>query len=221
MMSFMWAVGINQTSSILFATPIALGGYGFGPTSLGYLFFTPLVAVFIGESFGHFFNDFVANRYIRTHGGVFKPEARLWPMYIAGGLMVPGLILVGQALFHHLHWVAIVFGWGMYVVGCLIASVAITAYALDSYPTASGEVSGLINFARIIGKLPFENRPTLLLTSTGGFSVGYFQLDWGKKNGFDVSFGVQGGLVAVALIIIVCLHIFGGRMRAKGGPLKI
>ncbi len=98
-------------------------------------------------------------------------------------------MIVGQALGHHLHWVAIVFGWGMYVVGCLIASVAITAYALDSYPTGSGEVSALINFARIIGTAA----PTFLrvtLTSTGGFSVGYFQLDWGEKNGYDVSFGI-------------------------------
>jgi hypothetical protein len=62
MMSFMWAVGINQTSTILFATPTEVGGYGFGPTSLGYLF-TPVIAVLIGESFGHFFNNFIANRY--------------------------------------------------------------------------------------------------------------------------------------------------------------
>ena len=81
-MSFMWAVGINITSSILFETPEVAGGYGFGPKAVGYLYFTPLVAVALGEAFGHWFNDFLANRYVRKHGGVFKPEARLWTNYI-------------------------------------------------------------------------------------------------------------------------------------------
>ena len=201
----MWAVGINQTSSILFATPVEEGGYGFSQKSLGYLFFTPVVAVALGEIFGHVVNDVLANRYIRAHAGTFKPEARLTPIYFAAFFAVPGLVIIGQALQKHLSWVAIVFGWGMYVFGYMIMSVAITAYALDSYPTGPGEVSSLINFARLIG----------------GFSVGYFQLAWGLKSGFDVSFGVQAALVAAAVMIIPVLHIYGPRMRAKGGQLKV
>ena len=201
----MWAVGINQTSSILFATPVTEGGYGFSEKAVGFLFFTPIIAVCLGEVFGHFVNDFLANRYVKTHGGLFKPEARLPPIYFAAFFAVPGLVIIGQALQKHFSWVAIVFGWGMYVFGYMIMSVAITAYALDSYPTGSGEVSSLINFARLIG----------------GFSVGYFQLAWGLKSGFDVSFGVQAALVAAAVMIIPVLHVYGPRMRAKGGPLQI
>lgn len=156
-MNFMWAVGINQTSAILFATPVAAGGYGFSQSAVGYLFFAPIVGVVLGEVFGHFFNDFVATRYIRKHSGVFVPEARLKPIYVSAFSLIPGLVIIGQALGHHLNWAAIVIGWGMYVFGCMIASVAITAYALDSYPTASGEVSSLINLFRLLG----------------GFSVGY------------------------------------------------
>lgn len=201
----MWAVGINQTSSILFATPVKEGGYGFSGKSVGYLFFTPIVAVCLGELFGHFANDMLANRYIKTHGGLFKPEARLPPIYFAAFFAVAGLILVGQSLQKHLTWVAIVFGWGMYVFGYMVMSVAITAYALDSYPNGSGEVSSLINLARLIG----------------GFSVGYFQLAWVLKDGYDVSFGVQGALVAIAVMIIPVIHVYGPRMRARGGPLQI
>ena len=201
----MWAVGINQTSSILFATPVKVGGYGFSEKSVGYLFFTPIVAVVLGELFGHFVNDTLADRYIRAHAGTFKPEARLPPIYFAAFFAVPGLVIIGQALQKHLSWVAIVFGWGMYVFGYMVMSVAITAYALDSYPRGSGEVSSLINFARLIG----------------GFSVGYFQLAWGLKSGFDVSFGVQAALVAAAVMIIPVLHVCGPRMRAKGGPLQL
>ena len=101
----MWAVGINITSTILLETPIAAGGYGFGPKAVGYLYFTPLVAVVLGEAFG-------------------------------------------QTLEKHLSYAGIIMGWGMYVFGVMLATVAITAYALDSYGSASSEVSGLLNFAR-------------------------------------------------------------------------
>lgn len=147
-MSFMWAVGINITSTILLETPIEAGGYGFGPRAVGYLYFTPLVAVFLGETFGHFFNDWIANRYVRKHEGIFKPEARLVTNYIAAAFMIPGLIIVGQTLEKHLSYAGIIMGWGMYVFGVMLATVAITAYALDSYGNASSEVSGLLNFAR-------------------------------------------------------------------------
>lgn len=147
----MWAVGINQTSSILFSVPVNLGGYGFSEVSMGYVYFTPVVAVVIGEIFGHLFNGYLVNHWIRTHSGLFEPEARLTSNYIAAVFMIPGVVLVGQALAKHLHYVAIIMGWGMFVFGCMVASVAITAYALDSYPTGSGEVSGLINLSRIMG----------------------------------------------------------------------
>lgn len=146
--SFSWAVGINITSSILLETPTAAGGYGFGPKSIGYLYFTPLVAVALGEAFGHWFNDWNARRYVSKHDGIFKPETRLVTTYIAAGLMIPGLIICGQTLQKHLHYAGIIIGWGMYVTGVMLASVSITAYALDSYGTASSEVSGLLNFAR-------------------------------------------------------------------------
>ncbi|KAF2205365.1 MFS general substrate transporter [Delitschia confertaspora ATCC 74209] len=203
-MSFMWAIGINITSTIIIAQPPSQGGYGFSSKSLGYLYFTPLVAVIFGELFGHFFNDMVANRYIRKHLGIFKPEARLITNLIAAVLMIPGLIIVGQTLEKHLSYAGIVMGWGIYVFGVMLATVAITAYALDSYPTASSEVAGLLNFARVIA----------------GFGVGYFQMPWGLKDGFGLSFGIQAIIVAVAVLIIILLQVYGGRLRQKGGQVS-
>lgn len=204
MLSFMWAVGINITSSILFATPVELGGYGFSTRDVAFLYFTPVVAVTLGEIFGHFFNDYLANRYMLKHKGHFKPEARLPTDFLAAILMIPGLILVGQALQKHLHWSAIVVGWGMYVFGVMVASVATTAYLLDSYQTGSGEVAGLLNFARTIG----------------GFAVGYFQKPWGMENGYGTSFGIQAAIVAAAAAILTGIFVFGPKLRAKGGPLN-
>lgn len=148
---FMWLVGINQTSAILFATPRSEGGYGFDQNSVGFLFFAPIVGILTGELFGHFFHDFVLRIGLRRHKGVFLPEQRLPTIYIGLVFMLPGLILIGQALQHHWIWVAIAFAWAMFAFGTMLSSVAITAYALGSYPTASGEVSSLINLARVLG----------------------------------------------------------------------
>ena len=109
----MWSVGINLTSSILLETPQKAGGYGFGPRSLSYIYFTPLVAIMVGELFGHWFNDFMAERYIKQHHRILVPEARLWTLYVGAFLMIPGLVLVGQNLANHLQWTGLIFGWGM------------------------------------------------------------------------------------------------------------
>lgn len=90
--------------------------------------------------------------------------------------------------------------WGLYIFGVMLATVAITAYSLDSFPIASPEIAGLINFSRTIG----------------GFAVGYFQAPWGERVGYNVSFGIQAVIVAVAICIIVVLHLWGAPLRVKG-----
>jgi hypothetical protein len=197
----MWAVGINIGTSILFTVPKEAGGYGFGPNALGAICLTPAVGTILAEIWGHFFNDWLANRYIKKHEGVFDPEARLVTNYVAAALMVPGLVILGEALQHTLHYAAIIIGWGMYTAGTLAASVSLTAYLLDAYPIAAGEVNALLNFSRAIS----------------GFSVGYFQVQWGAKVGYDGSFGTQAAIVGASVGIIVVLHIYGARMRARGG----
>jgi hypothetical protein len=204
MMTFMWATGINHTTSLVFASPVEKGGYGFSAENLAYLYFAPLVAVSIGEVFGHFFNDFLANHYIRSHAGRFKPEVRLFSNYIAAAVMIPGITLVGQALYHHLHYSALIFGWGMYLFGCMTASVATTAYALDSYPSVPGEVAGFINFARVLG----------------GFSVGYFQQPWGLTVGYNNSFGTQAGIIGFAVCLLGFIQLYGARLRKWGGAVE-
>lgn len=120
----MWSVGINITSSILLETPIVAGGYGYHNKNIGFIYFTPLVAVALGEFIGHFLNDFIANRYVKNHGGLFKPEARLYTSYLGGLLMIPGLIVVGQTLEKHLSVAGIILGWGM-----------VSCFVIDGYTT--------------------------------------------------------------------------------------
>lgn len=118
--------------------------------------------------------------------------------------MIPGLVLLGQALAKHLNIGAIIIGWGLYAVGLMITSVATIAYILDCYPSASGEVSALINFARV----------------ALGFSVGYYQLDWGLKVGYDASFGTQAAIIAAAFGLLFVIQFFGARIRAASGPAQ-
>ena len=201
---FMWFIGINVSSSILLLTPKSYGGYGLSPVSTGYVYFTPIVSVLIGEAFGHWFNDYVVKLYGRRHHGLFVPEVRLWTTCVGILFMVPGLVLVGQALYHHLSVAAIVFGWGMDVVGVMLTSVATIAYVLDCYPTASGEVSALINMGRV----------------GAGFSVGYFQQSWGAKQGYNVTFGIQAAIVVAVFSLVICNQIWGPRLRAWAGRVR-
>lgn len=82
-------------------------------------------------------------------------------------------------------------------------SVAVTAYALDTYPTAASELGGWINFARTFG----------------GFSIGYFQSPWLQRFGADVSFGTQSAIVAVAAVPIVVLQLYGHKLRTRFGEV--
>ncbi|KAK7409178.1 hypothetical protein QQX98_008671 [Neonectria punicea] len=201
---FAWAIGINITTAILFGTPREFGGYGYSYNNVGFLYFSPIVGILLGEIFGHYFNDAVARRYAKKHHGVFEPEARLNMIYISSVFMIVGLVVLGQALLHHLSVGAVIMGWGLHSFGIMTASVAVTAYVLDSYPTAPAEVSGWSNFARAIG----------------GFGVGYFQQPWGAKVGYGESFGTQAGIVGFGVVIVAIVHRYGHSLRVKAGPVR-
>ncbi|KAK0642869.1 major facilitator superfamily domain-containing protein [Cercophora newfieldiana] len=197
--TFAWAVGINTTLSI-FVTPL----YGFGPKQIGFFYFTPIVAVILGEVIGHWLHDANANYYIRSHKGHFEPEVRLRVIYLSIPLVIIGLVLFGQAMESAWHYMAAAVVWGLYVFGMMITTVALNSYCLDAYPEASGEVSAWLNFSRTVG----------------GFIVSYFQVRWADAQGTKLSFGIQGAVCAAAVILIVVLQIWGKRLRAWAGPLN-
>lgn len=68
---------------------------------------------------------------------------------------------------------------------------AITAYALEKYPSHSTTVSAIINMWR----------------TCGGFSVGYFQASWIARNGVGVVFGIQAAVV-IAGVVLTIVPIF-------------
>ncbi|KAA8651091.1 hypothetical protein EYZ11_009131 [Aspergillus tanneri] len=199
LLTFAWVVGINTTLSI-FLGPL----YGFGPKQIGFFYFTPVVAALLGELAGHWLHDMLASMAARRNQGRLEPEARLLAIWVATPFMIAGLILLGFALEGAYHYMLAALGWGLYVFGIMIMTVAINAYVLDSYPEASGEVAAWINFGR----------------TTGGFIVSYFMVEWANKLGAIRQFGTMTGIVVFAFLIILLLQVCGKKMRRWAGPAK-
>ena len=195
---FSWSVGINTTLSI-FLQPL----YGFGYKQIGLFYFTPVVGAMLGEISGHSIHDILAKQYIKKHHGCFEPEVRLRASYIATPCLVTGLVVLGFSLEREWHYMCVSVGWGLYVFGIMVTTVAINAYNLDSYPEGSGEVAAWVNFAR----------------TTGGFIISYFQVKWATASGTAISFGVQGAICAAAFGLILLLQLYGERLRQRSGPL--
>lgn len=165
----MWTIGIVSTSTQLVKPP----PYLFSDTAVALLYLAPMIGTVLAEFFGHWFNDFLCNRYMRSHGGAHQPENRLWGVYPSWLMGIGGLVLFGQAFGKHLPWIAIAFGWGMQCFGeswfslslrrhghmadgiitaTLGTSVAISAYLLDVFPQHAALASAWICAFRTVGE---------------------------------------------------------------------
>ncbi|KAK7428868.1 hypothetical protein QQZ08_004638 [Neonectria magnoliae] len=121
-----------------------------------------------------------------------------------GCLLVFAWAIVGQALQRHLHITAIIFGWGIFSFGVMTMSVAVTAYALDSYPTAPAEL-----VAGSTSRVP-------LAVSVSDTSSRHGE----QRVGAAASFGTQSAVVAVAAVPVLLVHIYGHGMRKRFGQIK-
>lgn len=197
----MWTIGLVSTiSQFVLPPPPPMGqGYGFSYVALAMIYFAPMIGTILAEIWGHWFNDFIAARYMAHHGGIHLPENRLNGVYIPVIIGVGGLVLFGETLEHHLSWVGLAFGWGMTCFATLGAMTAISAYVLDCFPQHAAPASAWINFWRVIG----------------GFTVLYFQMDWVTLNGPAVTFGCQAAIIAGATFAVTATQIWGKRWRAK------
>ncbi|KAK2795185.1 hypothetical protein FQN52_006111 [Onygenales sp. PD_12] len=198
-MTFSWVVGVNTTLSI-FLGPL----YGFGPKQIGFFYFTPVTAAILGEIVGHWLHDLIAKIAMKRNNGRLEPEARYAAVWISTPFIFAGLILLGFALERQYHYMLASLGWGLFVFGIMITTVATNAYVLDSYPEASGEVAAWINFGR----------------TTGGFIVSYFMVRWANDQGTIRQFGTMTGISAFAFLMVLGLQYFGKRLRLWAGPAK-
>ncbi|KAL6713803.1 hypothetical protein ACLMJK_008295 [Lecanora helva] len=197
---FAWNVGINNTLSLFLSEK-----YNFGPTSIGYFYFTPMIAVLLGEGLGHWLHNYIADVYVRRHNGHFDPEARLFVLWLAIPCNVAGLILYGFTYQRNYHYMVAALAWGLYIFALMITTVGLNAYVLDSYPEGAGEVAAWLNVARAIG----------------GGVVTYFQVNWAQSSGAEVCYGVEAAICFVSLLLFILPLITHGKiLRSWSGPIR-
>lgn len=143
----MWTIGMVSTISQFVLPPIEAGGYGFSYLALAMLYWAPMVGTLAAEGWGHWFNDFLARRYMSRQG----LECRLTAVYPAVLIGAVGLVAFGQTLQLQLSWVGLAFGWAMLCFSTLANMTAISAYVLDCFPEHAALAGAWINFWRVIG----------------------------------------------------------------------
>jgi hypothetical protein len=143
----MWTIGIVSTITQFIKPP----PYLFNDTATALMYLAPMIGTLAAEFWGHWFNDFLCDRYVKTHGGHYAPENRLWGVYPAWIIGIAGLVTFGETLQHHKSWVGVAFGWGMNCFSTLGTTVAISAYVLDVFPQHAALASAWINTFRTVG----------------------------------------------------------------------
>ncbi|RMZ10337.1 hypothetical protein D0860_03863 [Hortaea werneckii] len=149
--------------------------------------------------------DLFARWYMRRHSGTMHPEARLYIIYFASGIVGLFILLLGQALQHTWHYMAVAVFDAAQLIGVNIISTAVNAYLGDAYPEAPGEMDTWIVMGRTMG----------------GFMATYIELPWVQSAGPGTALGVQAGITWAALVLVAILQVWGKSLRNWQGPIKI
>lgn len=171
-------------------------------TNAGYFYFFGIIGPLVGWFVGHWLHDYVGRAYARRYGHI-DPEARLIIAYPATLLLFVALLVLGFALQNQWHYMVLAVFSAVQTVGLMIATTAVNAYLLDSYPEGSGEVGAWLTAAR----------------NWGGFMVTYFQVEWVLGSGPVKAFGTQASITVGSMLILAALQIFGKRVRKLQGRM--
>ena len=197
--TFAWVIGNNITISV-FIVP----EYQFTYDQLAAIYVAPVLGAILAQVGGHWFHDLIGHMYMRRHGGVIVPEARLIIIWFVTPLYIIGMNLIGCSLSKHWHYMVLAVGWFLHNFSAVVLTTALYAYCLDAYPEGSGEVAAWLNAGR----------------TWGGFVVGYVQINWALASGAEKEYGVQSAIVAAVFFMVAFLQFYGGKLRAKQGPMK-
>ena len=180
-------------------------GFQYGSYSVeGFFYFAPVIGSIIGAVAGHWLHDLVGKYYLKRHNGHIEPEARLIIIWLATPIMAVSILVLGYTLENRWHWSLLAVFMAGQVVGIMIATTAVNAYLLDSYPEGSGEVGAWI----VVGR------------TQGGFMSSYIEINWVKKFGPLNALGAQTGIVVAAALIVVFLGLYGKKLRKAQGRMR-
>jgi len=142
-----WSIGIFATITQLVDRP----PFKFNDTKTSLMYLAPVIGTIVGGLWGHWFNDFIYNRYIRAHHGKYQPENRLGAIYLPCAMGIGGMVLYGQTLStKELNGVFIYVAWALVAFSVTVSITAVSTYALDAFPHHTVLGSAWINFWRNI-----------------------------------------------------------------------
>jgi hypothetical protein len=146
MINLTWPIGITTTvDSFIRAPP-----YLFINIQAASMRFAAVIGALIGFFLGSLFNEYLSKTRIHQHS--WRPEYRLFGVFIPAVFECAGLLLFGFGNQFKLSWVALAFGWCMVNIGLVGTVVAITAFVLEKYPAHATTVSAIMNMWRSCGK---------------------------------------------------------------------
>jgi hypothetical protein len=180
-------------------------GYGYNNFVVAGVYATPLIATLMGYGLSHYLNDWILQRYIHTHQGIFEPEARLPLAYLGSLFAIAGQLLLGSMLNVLGSLAGVILGWGLYLCGVMLSVTAVYSYCSDCFPLVQGELSALLNLWRVML----------------GFAVTYFEVPWSLKSGALIEFGTQAGIILFATCILSFVHLNGVKLRGLMKPLNV
>jgi MFS family permease len=148
-------------------------------------------------------SDHLVTRLSRRTNGERLPEHRLWLFYPAAVSTAVGLALFGCTVQFNWHWAVGQVALALIGLGIQIGNTITVAYVVDCYPHLVMEVIAFYSFH----------------LNLSAFASQFFAVVWVERNGWALSFGLQGLIVLSAAVIFVpFLQICGGRLRLPKGP---
>jgi hypothetical protein len=194
----------NTYGSLLFVlttSSVSEELYHFNTGQTGLLIGVPLsIGCLIGESCTGWISDLLCTRYAKTHDGYYKAEVRLWLAPLALFLPV-GLIIHGVCIQTKQPWIALAIAEAVASVGVQAGTTLTYSYCSDCYKPQAAEVSTIINLFRFVF----------------AFTLGFYALPFGNKDGFGVAWGTLAVVNFVTWIPLVVLIWKGEYIRGRQG----
>ncbi|KAH8700821.1 major facilitator superfamily domain-containing protein [Talaromyces proteolyticus] len=198
---YMTGNGYGSTIFAVTGSHISSNVYGFDTKQTGLFMGIPLtIGCMIGEAAAGWISDLIVNLYARRHGGVAKPEVRLFLLPLCP-IMAVGTATYGYCIQLHRPWIESSVCMAVAGLGCQLGNTVVYTYCTDSYKPQSGEVGAIIN----------------LFKSIFAFNVGFYALPFSNRNGYDVAFAVVAAINLSTILPLVFMLFKGEKIREKQG----
>jgi hypothetical protein len=196
---FGWLVAISTLLPVFLQEPIEHGGYGFSPLQNAAFSFVSWAALVAAQIYGYLVNDRLPLWICNRNGGSWRPEYRLYCLWVPVLFVYPPFLgLYGACLHYHLHYMVLavsVFFIGFSGMSCVSPCIN---YAVDSLgPELANETTVVLNLYRLLF----------------GIVIPFFIEPWIEVMGNHWAFGSMAFFTIFAFISIVVLMTWGSSVR--------